>query len=353
MTTSPPRNYTRLAIAVVAAALVAGTALYAASYTGTTTVTKTSTVAETTTISSTPTCVCPTTSTPCPCTSGSGSSTSPSSNSSVACVETGIHGTLYVRVVGDNESQPIQGANVTATILGYCSPYNNYAVAMGFTNSTGYAPMAWTWTGSYLVSVAYASTDYTFPAQTSGSISLVTLSVPSGLVVERSIGCYGLGCENNTATATASSTSSSTTTSSSSTVISKSSPSISTAAVILALGATYQVQSSNDCLAGHSALSFNVTSASLLEGGMSAGQPGVTVYLSSAQEAQTTEQGHPTAWVYSSGLTNSTSLSLTLSPGSYVLWIEGADIGCGSSTVMPLEQLTTVMVTQAVTLTPL
>jgi hypothetical protein len=127
---------------------------------------------------------------------------------------------------------------------------------------------------------------------------------------------------------------------------------LSTMIVIIPQGAKYQVQSSYDCLAGHSAQPFNVTASSILEGGISAGQPGVTIYVSTAQDAQTTSQGHPAAWVYSSGLANSTSFSLLLAPGPYVLWTEGADLGCGSSTVIPLEQLTTVTVTEAVTLTP-
>ena len=100
------------------------------------------------------------------------------------------------------------------------------------------------------------------------------------------------------------------------------------------------------------ALPFNVTTASLLEGGISAGLPGVNVYVSTAQDAQSINLGHPDLSVYSSGLTNSTSFSVLLSPGSYVFWIEGADLECGATTVMPLEQLTTVTVTQAITLTP-
>lgn len=126
----------------------------------------------------------------------------------------------------------------------------------------------------------------------------------------------------------------------------------STGNVIIANGTTYQVSSSFDCVAGHSVQPFNVTAASVLEGRISAGNPGVTLYVSTAQQAQTTSQGHPAAWVYSSGLTNSTSLSVALTPGSYVLWTEGADMGCGATIVEPLEELTTVTVTQAVTLTP-
>ncbi len=127
---------------------------------------------------------------------------------------------------------------------------------------------------------------------------------------------------------------------------------LSTVTVIVPQGATYPVQSSYDCLAGHFAQPFNVTTNSLLAGEISASQPGVTLYVSTAQDAQTVELGHPAAWVYTSGLTNSTSFSLLLSPGSYVFWTEGADMGCGASTITPLEQLTTVTAIQAVTLTP-
>jgi hypothetical protein len=127
---------------------------------------------------------------------------------------------------------------------------------------------------------------------------------------------------------------------------------LATMTVIIPDGATYQVSSSFDCVAGHFAQPFNVTATSSLEGGISAGSPGVTLYVSTAQEAQTTVQGHPAAWAYSSGLTNSTSFSIVLSPGSYVVWIEGADMGCGATIVEPLEELTTVTVTQAVALTP-
>jgi len=127
---------------------------------------------------------------------------------------------------------------------------------------------------------------------------------------------------------------------------------LSTVTVIIPEGATFQVQSSFDCLAGHSVQPFNVTATSLLEGGMSAGSPGATLYVATAQDAQTISLGHPASWVYSSGPTNSTSFSLALTPGSYVLWTEGADMGCGASIVTPLEELTTVTVTQAVTVTP-
>ena len=124
------------------------------------------------------------------------------------------------------------------------------------------------------------------------------------------------------------------------------------ATTIIPQGTTYQVQSSYDCLAGHLAQPFNVSATSLLGGGMNATEPGVTVYVTTVQGAQTVTQGHPAAWLYASSLADSTSLNVDLAPGSYVLWIEGADLGCGASTVTPLEQLTTVTVTQAITLGP-
>lgn len=120
--------------------------------------------------------------------------------------------------------------------------------------------------------------------------------------------------------------------------------------MILPQGSSYQVQSSLDCLAGHTAQPFNVTTASYLEGGISATPPGVTIYVSTAQEAQTTGQGHPTTWIYSTGLANLTTFAVLLTPGSYVFWTEGADLNCGASIITPLEMLTTVTVTQAVML---
>ena len=135
---------------------------------------------------------------------GCSSTVATTSTSSTYCVQTGIHGTLFVRVVADETNQPITGANVTATITNYCSP--DYQDTMGLTNSTGYsAPLGWT--GNFVVSVDYAGTYYTFPAQTSGAVSLATLSLPSGVVVEKTIACGGLGCNNETTTVTASSSS--------------------------------------------------------------------------------------------------------------------------------------------------
>lgn len=125
-------------------------------------------------------------------------------NSSTYCIQTGIHGTLYIRVVSDNKNQPVSGANVTATIMNHCG--SEYPVSLGLTNSTGYSSAAG-WTGNFLVSVEYAGTNYTFPATTSGAVSLATLSIPSGVAVEKTIACGGLGCVDTTTTATASSSS--------------------------------------------------------------------------------------------------------------------------------------------------
>jgi hypothetical protein len=127
---------------------------------------------------------------------------------------------------------------------------------------------------------------------------------------------------------------------------------VSTVTVVIPKGATFQVQSSFDCLAGNFAQPFNVTAPSLLEGGIGAAEPGVTLYVSTAQGAQTIDLGHPASWVYTSGLTEATTFNLPLSPGSYVLWTEGADMRCGAKVVTPLEQMTTVIITQAVTVTP-
>ena len=120
--------------------------------------------------------------------------------------------------------------------------------------------------------------------------------------------------------------------------------------VIFPQGTSFQVQSSYDCLAGHDERSFNVTAVSNLEGAINASHPGVTIYISTAQDAQSVTQGHPSSWIYSSELTSSTSFNVSLQPGSYVLWIEGADLACGATIVTPLEELTTVTVIQSIVL---
>ena len=77
MTVSAPRNYTGLAVAIVAAALIVGASIYVAfSGVSTTTVTDTETLPVTTTISTTTTCLCPTAPAPCPCASQEESTTS-------------------------------------------------------------------------------------------------------------------------------------------------------------------------------------------------------------------------------------------------------------------------------------
>jgi predicted secreted protein len=125
----------------------------------------------------------------------------------------------------------------------------------------------------------------------------------------------------------------------------------STASVILPANTSFSVSSSFDCVAGHYSLNFSVPEQSLLTGGFNAGAPGVTAYVATAQQAASIFQGHPADWVYSTGLVNSSHFVVALPPGSYTVWIEGADRNCGSSIVMPLEMLTQVNVTEAFTLT--
>ncbi len=125
----------------------------------------------------------------------------------------------------------------------------------------------------------------------------------------------------------------------------------SAASVILPANTTLEVSSSYDCVAGHYSLNFSVPGQSDLAGGFSSGAPGVTAYVATTLQAASTYQGHPASWVYSTGLENVSSFSVALSTGSYVVWIEGADLNCGSSTIMPLEMLTRVNITQAFTLT--
>jgi len=116
---------------------------------------------------------------------------------------------------------------------------------------------------------------------------------------------------------------------------------------LLPAGTSFRVTSSLDCVAGHYEVNFSAPEQSILVGGFQAGAPGVTLYVATSQQAASTFEGHPTSWVYSTGFVNSSRLSLLLLPGSYVLWIEGADQNCGSSVVMPLEMLTQVNVTEA------
>jgi hypothetical protein len=122
------------------------------------------------------------------------------------CIQTGIHGSLYVRVVLDNTSRPVVGDNVTATILNYCNTEEE--VPLGYTNDTGYTSSPVDWTGDLLVKVTndFSGASYMFLAQTSGAVSLATLSLPSGHTVIRPIACYGAfpaTCSNTTSTAIA------------------------------------------------------------------------------------------------------------------------------------------------------
>ncbi len=116
--------------------------------------------------------------------------------------------------------------------------------------------------------------------------------------------------------------------------------------VILAGNSSFVITSSLDCLAGHYSANFTVDYARSLSGAFNS-TAGVTMYVATAQEAALTSEGHPSAWVYSTGQTNSTGFSVPLSPGTYVVWFEGSDQGCGGGVVAPLEWLTTVNITTA------
>jgi hypothetical protein len=90
--TTLARNYTTLAIAIVAAALIVGATIYASSYAETTT-TKTSTVTGSTTINpitSTTVCLCPTAPAPCPCASESGNTTTTSSGGTTTTSDSSV-----------------------------------------------------------------------------------------------------------------------------------------------------------------------------------------------------------------------------------------------------------------------
>ena len=117
--------------------------------------------------------------------------------------------------------------------------------------------------------------------------------------------------------------------------------------IVLPTGTTLKVSSSYDCVAGHYEVPLVAQGYSVLSGGFNAGTPGVTVYVATAQQASTVFQGHPSTWVYSTGLSRSANFTVPLDSGSYVVWIEGGDENCGATIVTPLEQLTVVNVTQA------
>jgi predicted secreted protein len=121
--------------------------------------------------------------------------------------------------------------------------------------------------------------------------------------------------------------------------------------VILPVNTSLKVSSSYDCLASRYSLNFSLADQSTLTGGFSAEEPGVTVYVATVQQAASTFQGHPTDWVYSTGPVNSAHFAVVLTPGSYVVWIEGADRNCGPS-IIPLEKLTQVNITEGFTLYP-
>jgi hypothetical protein len=122
--------------------------------------------------------------------------------------------------------------------------------------------------------------------------------------------------------------------------------------IILPAGTSLTVSSSFDCVAGNFQLQFNAPSQSLLTGAFVSQGPGVTLYVATQMQAASVFQGHPSDWVYSTGATNSTDFSFHLTGGSYVVWIEGADMNCGATVVTPLEMLTQVNVTQAFVLEP-
>ena len=117
--------------------------------------------------------------------------------------------------------------------------------------------------------------------------------------------------------------------------------------VILSAGTVIQVSSSYDCVAGHYSLPFNTGNETALSGGFAAEAPGVTLYVATLQQASVVYQGHPSSWVYSTGLQNESRFTVSITAGSYVVWIEGANLNCGAHIVMPLERLTTVNITEA------
>jgi len=121
--------------------------------------------------------------------------------------------------------------------------------------------------------------------------------------------------------------------------------------VLIPAGTTITVTSSLDCVASHFQLPFGADT-SVLTGAFSAGGLGATLYIATQQQASNLTQGHPSQWVYETGPTNSTSFSVSLPQGSYVIWIEGANRNCGASISEPLEVLTQVNVTQAFALNP-
>jgi len=120
--------------------------------------------------------------------------------------------------------------------------------------------------------------------------------------------------------------------------------------VILPAGTAIQVSSSYDCVAGHYSLPFSTQDEGMLTGGFSAEAPGVTLYVATTQQTSVVFQGHPSSWMYSTGLQNSSRFAVDIPAGTYVVWIEGANLNCGAHIVMPLERLTSVNITEAFTI---
>jgi hypothetical protein len=129
---------------------------------------------------------------------------------SASCIQTGIHGSLFVRVISyNNTNSPISGANVTVTILNYCG--SEYSIPLWYTNDTGYTTSSASWTGVLQVNVEAdvglrVEANYIFLTETTGAVSLATVSLPSGLTVIKPIACYGAfpaACGNTTTTTTA------------------------------------------------------------------------------------------------------------------------------------------------------
>jgi hypothetical protein len=124
------------------------------------------------------------------------------SSSSIECFQEESNGTISVKLVQDATLQPDPGIHIFAYELSTCGTTRQ--VDLGFTNSTGSAPMQLNWTGKYTVEVDFNSqTIFGFSGQTSGGTTLDTLSVPSGLVTELVVPCEGQGCQGSTTTTTA------------------------------------------------------------------------------------------------------------------------------------------------------
>ena len=120
--------------------------------------------------------------------------------------------------------------------------------------------------------------------------------------------------------------------------------------VILPSGTGIQVSSSYDCVASHYSLPFGTQDEAVFTGGFSTEAPGVTLYVATTQQTSVVFQGHPSSWIYSTGQVNSSRFAINIPAGTYVVWIEGANLNCGAHVVMPLERLTMVNVTEAFTI---